>query len=92
MEESKARALFESKSAEAYGFLPADGEGDDGDRRRIFYNGSYYKAEKMQGQWRYFKESVRIEGLTQSITNPPTQAEVQAIQDKLNELIGDFRR
>lgn len=31
-----------------------------------------------------------VEALTQSITNPPTQAEVEAIRDKVNELIGAF--
>ena len=41
--------------------------------------------------WTKGKRIEAVADLTQTISNPPTQAEVQAIQDKLNELLGNLR-
>lgn len=41
--------------------------------------------------WTKGKRIEAVADLTQSISNPPTQAEVQAIQDKVNELLTNLR-
>ena len=42
-------------------------------------------------QWTEGKRIVAVADLTQTISNPPTQAEVQAIQNKINELLQALR-
>ncbi len=42
-------------------------------------------------QWTEGKRIEAVDTLTQTISNPPTQAEVTAIQSKLNELIIKLR-
>ena len=42
-------------------------------------------------QWTEGKRIEAVDTLTQTITNPPTQAEVAAIQSKINELIIKLR-
>lgn len=41
--------------------------------------------------WTKRPRCVAVDDLTQSISNPPTQAEVQAIQNKINELLASLR-
>ncbi len=41
--------------------------------------------------WTKGKRIEAVADLTQTISNPPTQAEVQAIQDKVNELLSNLR-
>lgn len=41
--------------------------------------------------WTKGKRIEAVADLTQSISNPPTQAQVQAIQDKVNELLANLR-
>lgn len=41
--------------------------------------------------WTKGKRIEAVPDLTQTISDPPTQAEVQAIQDKVNELLGNLR-
>jgi hypothetical protein len=38
-----------------------------------------------------FPQGVAVANLVGSVSNPPTQAEVQAIQNKLNELLDSLR-
>ncbi len=42
-------------------------------------------------QWTEGKRIEAVNDLTQTISNPPTQAQVQAIQDKVNELLQALR-
>ena len=42
-------------------------------------------------QWTEGKRIEAVDDLTQSISDPPTQAEVTAIQNKLNELLQKLR-
>lgn len=46
------------------------------------------EAQKWRERVELYLKEMKVAPLTQSISNPPTQAEVAAIQNKLNELIG----
>ena len=46
---------------------------------------------QLMEDWTKRPRCVAVDDLTQTISNPPTQAEVQAIQDKVNELLASLR-